>query len=413
MSLKKDLLSERSPRTEDEDFISDTKAALLTQTSVAASLFLYVISALVIIFLIWAYFAPIDQNVTGIGKVIPASQVKIIQSLDGGIITQIDVREGQMVKKNQVLAQLDTTRYKADYEQTNAQYSALTGMVSRLQAEVYGEKEIKFPEGFATTYPDIVKRETQLFETRNEALTNDLTLLKDNYESSEKQAKLMKEGVDKGYVAKIDYLRIQLTANDARQKWQTRKNQFYESAWTELNQRNAQLEAAKQQLTSLKDKITHATIISPVNGIIKKINITTIGGVIQPGVDVMEIVPLEDTLLVEAKVSPADIAFIHLKQPVSVKITAYDYSIYGDLKGEVENISADTIEDKQTTYSANKFYYLIDVRTKQSYILHHGEKLPIMPGMAATVSILTGKKTVMQYLLKPLIKAKMEGLHEK
>jgi len=398
----------------DEDYIADTKAALLNKTSPAAAWFLYIIAGFLVIFLIWAYFAPIEQSVVGEGKVIPASQVKMIQSVDGGIIKEIFVREGDVVKKNQILVQLDTTRNSSDYEQSKAQYLALTAVVARLRAEAYGEDHITFPTDFEKENTDLVKRETKLFERRKADLAEDIKLLKSSAENAEKQANEMAVGVDKGYIAKIDYLRMLLTANDARQKWQARKNQFYESAWTDLNQNNAKLESVEEALKSLQDKIIHGTIRSPVEGIVKKINFTTIGGVVQAGTGLMEIVPIEDTLLIETRIMPADIAFIRIGQQVSVKISAYDYSIYGDLKGMVEHISADTIEDKQANPALQgRSYYLVNVRTKQSYIEHNGEKLHIMPGMAATVYVKTGQKTVMQYLLKPLIKAKEEGLREK
>lgn len=397
----------------DEDFIAESKAIVLNKTSPVASWFLYALAGFLIIFLVWAYFAPIEQSVVGEGKVIPASQVKIIQSVDGGIIKDILVKEGDDVKKRQVLIQLDTTRYSSDFEQAKAQYLALTATVSRLRAEVYGGNKVEFPPNFEKDNPDLAKRETKLFERRKADLAEDLDLLKNSAENSEQQANSMLEGVNKGYIAKLDYLRMLLTANDARQRWQARKNQFYETAWSDLNQNNAKLNSFEEALKSLQDKINHSTIRSPVDGIVKKIYVSTIGGVIQAGAGIMEVVPLEDTLLIEAKVLPADIAFVKAGQPVSVKISAYDYSIYGDLKGKIEHISADTIEDKQQGAMPAHPYYLVNVRTEKSYILHHDQKLAIMPGMGATIYIKTGKKTVMQYLLKPLIKAKEEGLNEK
>lgn len=397
----------------DEDFIADAKAALLNKTSPVASWFLYCISGFLIVFLVWSYFATIEQNVVGEGKVIPASQDKMIQSVDGGIIKDIVVHEGDSVKKNQILVELDTTRYQSDYEQAKAQYLALTAVVARLKAEAYGDDHIEFPKGFAEENPDLVKRETSLFDRRKADLTEDIQILKSSAENSDAQAKEMLTGVEKGYVAKVDYLRMLLTSNDARQKLQSRKNQFYESAWTDLNQNNARLESVEEALKSLQDKIKHSTIRSPVDGIVKKIYVTTIGGVVQAGGVIMEIVPIEESLLIETRIMPADIAFVRLGQPVSVKISAYDYSIYGDLKGKVEHISANTIEDRQNSIQPNSPYYLVNVRTQQNYIEHQGEKLSIIPGMGATVYIKTGQKTVMQYLLKPLIKAKQEGLHEK
>jgi adhesin transport system membrane fusion protein len=398
---------------QDEDYIADAKAVLLNKTSPAASWFLYSIAGFLILFLVWSYFATIEQNVIGEGKVIPASQVKIIQSVDGGIIKDIYVHEGDSVNKGQTLIQLDTTRNQADYEQAKSQYLALLAIVARLRAEVYDEDRLDLSKEFIKENPDLAKRETHLFERRRADLTEDILLLKNSAENTENQANEMLAGVNKGYVAKVDYLRMLLTANDARQRYLTRKNQFYESAWAELNQNNARLESIEEALKSLQDKITHSTLRSPVNGIVKKIYMTTIGGVVQPGMGMVEIVPIEDTLVVETRIMPADIAFVKMGQAVSVKISAYDYSIYGDLQGKVEHISADTIEDKQNSFQANRPYYLVDVRTQKNYIEHQGEKLSIIPGMAATVYIKTGQKTVMQYLLKPLIKAKQEGLHEK
>lgn len=406
----------KKERSEDEEYMSDAKAALLSKPTKFASSILYLIVLLLVISLIWAYFSKIDQITIGEGKVIPFSEVKIIQSLDGGTLSEILVDEGNFVKKNQILAKLDDTRYTADYSTAREKFLALSATVARLSAEAQEIDHIEFPADVSKEKPDLVTRETKLFQTRRDSLKTELINLQNVYESAEKEVQMYPPLLEKGYVSKVQYMRSQQTAYSAKQKLLERQNQFRESVLAELTQRKGELASLTEQIISLRDKMLHTVLRSPVDGIIKKINIATVGGVINPGMDIMEIVPLSDSLIVQVHVKPIDIAFVHLGQAAIVKITAYDFSIYGSLEGKVEYISPDVIEDTKQNLAPGQSapsYYLVNVRTDKSYFGNDKHKMPIIPGMSATVYIKTGKKTVLDYLLKPLLKAKEEALRER
>lgn len=401
---------------EDLDFIADSKAALLTKSTPLAGIILYTILVLLIIGLIWAYFATIEQVTVGLGKVIPSSEIKVIQSLDGGIISSIPVDEGMLIKKNQKLIEFDNTRYKGDYDQSREKYFALQAAIARLTAETQSLQEINFPKDLLIKHNDLIATEKKLFEAKQTALKQEMAVLQKNYELAEHVLKIYEPLLQKGVVPKIDYFKAQQAANEIQRSMLALNDKYREDALTELGQRKADLAVVTESLTTLKDKMQRTIIYSPVAGIVKKIYVHTVGAVIQTGQSIMEIVPVEDSLLVEAKVKPADIAFIQLGQDATVKITAYDYSIYGSLAGKVEYISADTLDDGKASVMQDKDeanYYLVTVRTKKSYLGSDKYKLPIIAGMKAMVYIKTGKKTILEYLLKPLIKAKEESLRER
>jgi adhesin transport system membrane fusion protein len=412
---------ERTPPSilpEDEDFIADSKAALMNRITPVAHMITYCIVIFILTALVWSYFAVIDQSTTGEGKVIPSSEVKVIQSLDGGIVDEMLVQEGQLVKQGQPLVHLDETRYKADYGQYYSRYVALLAQVARLSAETRGDSQISFPEIIKNKQPELIARERGLFSARRGSLKDQLSVAQKGYELANKNVEMLAPLAEKGIVAKVDLIRAQRDANDMKGKILEIQEKFREDAWTELNLRESDLNSLTENLNALRDKMVRTILTSPVNGVIKKINIHTIGGVVQPGMDILEVVPIEDTLLVEAHVLPADIGFIRVGEPATVRVSAYDYSIYGLLKGKVEYVSADAIEDtKPTAASAMSggggTYYLVNVRTKQNYLQRGTEKLPIIPGMTASVQIKTGNRTILQYILKPLLKAKQEALQEK
>lgn len=402
-------------KKDDFDFISDSKAALLNKSTPLAGVVLYSVFALISVSIIWAYFAPIDQMTVGEGKVIPSSEVKVIQSLDGGIIQSIKVEEGELIKKNQVLLEFDDTRYKSDYEQGREKYFALTATIARLKAETQGLEKVNFPLELEEEHSDLIHTETKLFEARKMALEQELSVLQKNYELAQGVVKIYEPLLKTGVVPKIDYYRAEQASNEIQRNILTLKDKYRQDALTELNQRKGDLAVVTEALTSLKDKMQRTTIYSPVNGVIKKIYVHTIGAVIQSGQPIMEIVPVEDSLLIQARVKPSDIAFIKIGQKATVKISAYDFSIYGSLDGKVEYISADTLEDSKPDMTINpneRTYYLVNIRTHKSHLGSEHYKLPIIPGMGATVYIKTGKKTILEYILKPLIKAKEESLRE-
>lgn len=401
-------------RPDDEDFMSDKKAAFLNKPTLLANSVLLLIALLLVVGLIWAYFGTVEQRTIGNGKVIPSTEDKVVQSLDGGIIDKILVHEGESVEPQQPLVKLDDVRYTSDFKNGYAKYLALSAETSRLFAETQDSDTIEFSKD-VLKYPELVQRETKLFQARKQSLEQEIKNLTDSLALAKDEFKMYEQLVKKGVVTKLDYDRAKTNINDIQEKIYEKEDQFRENALTQLNQRKADLESVVEALIGLRDKMIRTTLRSPVKGIIKKIYITTVGGVINPGMDILEIVPISDTLLIEARIQPSDIAFIKIGQTATVKITAYDYSIYGSLIGKVEYISADAIEEPKTSplEKTPTSYYLVRIRTDKSYLGTQKHPLPIMPGMTTIVNIVTGKKTVLDYLMKPLLKAKEEALRER
>jgi adhesin transport system membrane fusion protein len=332
------------------------------------------------------------------------------------------VKEGDTVKEGQILLQLDATRYKAEYGQQLEKYFALLASTARLTAEVQNKTAIDFSPDLKG-HEAYMDTEIRLFNTRLQDYQKSLDLLQKSYDAAANEIKITKESVAKGLLPKIDLYRAQRTANSILTDMVNLKNRYREGALTDLNKAKGDLNSLKEALVALKDKMVRTEVRSPVAGVIKKLYIYTTGSVIEPNEPIMEIVPKEDNLLIEARVNPKDIAFVHVGQEATVKISAYDYSIYGSLQGKVIFVSPDAIEERTphtpgagqelNTAPTSTTYYLVHVRTDRNYLGNKAHQLPISPGMNATVQIKTGTKTVLQYLLKPLIKAKEEALRER
>lgn len=356
-----------------------------------------------IVAIIWANYAILDEVTTGQGKVIPSSEVQVIQNLEGGIIQNIFVKEGQIVKKDQILMQIDNTRFMASYAEAEKKIDALEIEVIRLNAQISNTKPV-FPEKFTKSYPRLVQDQLSLYESR----MRELNQLEIALELAQKELNLTRPLLKGGSVSEVEVIRLERTVSEIKGNIEKFKSEELDK----LNKARTELFALVEANKADKDRLTRTTVRSPVYGIVKQIKTTTIGGVVQPGSDLLEIVPLDDTLLIEAKIRPSDIGFIHPGQKAIVKITAYDFSIYGGLEGVVEHISADTIIDEKTD-KKEESYYIVKVRTEKNYLGTEKKPLPIIPGMQATVDILTGQKSVLQYLLKPIIKAKQSALRER
>ncbi|TIE32764.1 HlyD family type I secretion periplasmic adaptor subunit [Legionella pneumophila] len=356
-----------------------------------------------IVAIIWANYAILDEVTTGQGKVIPSSEVQVIQNLEGGIIQNIFVKEGQIVKKDQILMQIDNTRFMASYAEAEKKIDALEIEVIRLNAQISKTKPV-FPEKFTKSYPHLVQDQLSLYESR----MRELNQLETALELAQKELNLTRPLLKGGSVSEVEVIRLERTVSEIKGNIEKFKSEELDK----LNKARTELFALIEANKADKDRLTRTTVRSPVYGIVKQIKTKTIGGVVQPGSDLLEIVPLDDTLLIEAKIRPSDIGFIHPGQKAMVKITAYDFSIYGGLEGVVEHISADTIIDEQTD-KKEESYYIVKVRTEKNYLGTEKKPLPIIPGMQATVDILTGQKSVLQYLLKPIIKAKQSALRER
>ncbi len=430
-------------------FMSEVDQAMYGRGRKIAYMMSTSILLMIIGFLVWANFAVLDEVTRGFGRVIPSQRVQEIQNLEGGILSEIFVNEGQVVEKGTILCRLRNEQAASYYRDAAAKADEHEAAIARLLAFVEDKKPV-FSKELREKEPQLIIDQLRIFRAERRQLDIELSLLRDQYEQKEqevnemngrrkqlaqslvvakKQRNIAKPLMEKQIHSELDYLaleqkvlelegdvealvlgipRVRRAAKEALGRVQQRKAEKRSEALEEINERRRELISIKENITAGSDRVTRTDVRSPVKGLIKQIFINTLGGVVQPGESIMEVVPLDDTLLVEAEVKPADIAFLHPDQKAQVKITAYDFSIYGGLEGTVEHISADTIEDEK-----GENFYLVKVRTKKNAMEYRGEKLPIIPGMTAQVDVLTGKKSVLDYLLKPILKAKQNALRER
>lgn len=402
------------------------------------------------VFVVWASFASLDETARGEGQVIPAGEVQVIQNLEGGIVDSFMFKEGDSVKKGDVIMRLRDVGAQSDLGSNEARYLGLVAAITRLQAEVDGKDSVEFPDEVMKKAPQSVTEELNAFRANKEKLQGQLSVLEQQLSQrkqevselttksndlagvirlSQQERDMTAPLVEKGSAPRIELVQLDRgikekqtelngvraaipRANAAISEAQARiaemKKTFIAEVQTELTTKTAEMNTVKQTLGALEDKKDRTDIRSPVNGTIKDFKINTVGGVVRAGDPIAEIVPVDDNLLVEAKIRPSDIARLRPGMPAMVKITAYDFTIYGGLKGEVSDISADTIKNEK-----GEFFYRVKVRTKQNSLTRKGEILPIIPGMVATVDIQTGKKTVMEYLMKPFLKTIENSMNEK
>jgi adhesin transport system membrane fusion protein len=405
-------------------------------------------------FLVWAYFANLDQITRGEGKVIPSSQTQVIQSLDGGQLAEMRIREGDVVEKDQVLLVIDNTTAKFSLSELRQRYFIASAAIARLQAEISGKDnpdQIAFPEDIVRDAPDKVAQEKAQFMIRQSQLSSQLRTLQDQIEGrrqdisaintkisssaagldvANQQLAILIPAVAAGAASRVDLLKAQQEAQnyksemanaraqlgsakaalqEAQSKLQEAVATFKAESSGEIAKQQSDLASVNESMKEASAKVGRTELRSPVKGTVKEIKTRTIGGVIQPAQDIMEIVPIEDSLLIEAQIRPQDRGFIAPNQKAKVKITAYDYSIYGGLDATLEQISADAIENEK-----KELFFRVRLRTDKNFLVgKQGEQLPIIPGMTATVDILTGNKTVLEYLLKPILKARETALTER
>jgi adhesin transport system membrane fusion protein len=434
---------------EDAEFMSETSAAVLQGAPRTAHWILWGTALFFLVALIWASLASLDEIATGTGKVIPTSHIQIVQNLEGGILSEIPVREGDVVQKGQILVQMDATRFTSSFGENQAKYDALLAKIARLSAEA-NNTEFNAPKELEQKNQKLVDEEKALYASRLRELQANLSVLRQQSEQrvqelAEKRARLVqlqqshglvarevamtRPLVQQGVMSEVELLRLERQQSDlkgeleatrisiprleaalmeARNKVEGFIIKFRSDAMSDLSAARAEISAIGATSSGLEDRLARTTVRSPMTGTVKRIKVTTIGGVIQPGMDLMEIVPLEDNLLIEARVKPSDIAFLRPGLDGVVKLSAYDFSIYGGVPAKLEFISADSI-----TNDEGETFYIIRARTKTNYLVQGDKRLPIIPGMLATVDIRTGKKTVLAYLLKPVFKAKDEALRER
>lgn len=390
----------------DAEFMNDVQASLLSQTTPGSKLVMWIIIAVIGIGLIWANYARVEEITKGDGKVISRSREQVIQSLEGGILAEMNVREGTVVNRGDVLLKIDPTRAQSSYREALSKVIGLKGSIARLRAEAYAQP-LTFDEQVKSD-PAVVAQETKAYESRKRALNDSINSLQRSYALSMREIRLAEPLAAKGLLSEVELLRMQRQANDIQAQIVERRNRYQSDANTELARLELELSQVSENLIGRADVVERTTITAPVRGTVKNVRVNTIGGVIQPGEHILEIVPLEEQLLVEGKIRPSDVAFLRPGLPAKVKITAYDFAIYGGLDGHVEYISPDTLKDDQKAASGrpDDTYYRVLILTDKS-TLHAGNKdLPIIPGMVATVEIRTGEKTILDYLLKPVLKAK-------
>lgn len=361
-----------------------------------------------VVFIAWATFAILDEVTVGTGKITPSTHAQVIESLDGGIVSALMVKEGDIVERGQMLARLDPTRFQSNYGEAAARVRALRASSERLRSELTGEP-LRF-SAESMREPDLVARERQLYESRRRNLNETVANLQKTHQLVMSELRMTQPLVAKGAASEVEVIRLQRQATELKGKIDEARNQFAVRAREEQVKNNADLDAQLQVMAGKADQLDRAVLNSPVRGIVKDVQINTVGGVVQPGGKLMEIVPLEDQLLVETRINPRDIAYIRPGLPATVKVTAYDSSIYGDLKGTVEVVSPDTLQDE---VRRDQFYYRVYVRTQSAELKNRsGKSFPILPGMIANVEIKTGQKSVMDYLIKPLNKLN-EALRER
>lgn len=373
-----------------------------------ASLFIWIICLGLVTLLLWAWFFKLEEVSTGTGKVVPSSKEQTIQSLEGGILTKLNVREGEIVKQGQILAQLDPTRLESNVGESASLLMSSRATSARLRAEVNGTP-LSFPQEVLKD-TKLVKEETALYNSRRANLDESMAGLSQALSLIEQELSMTEPLVAKGAASEVEVLRLKREANNLRNQMNDIRNQYYVKSREELSKANTDVETQQQVVRGKSDTLSRTVFKAPMRGIVKEIDVMTIGGVIPQNGKLMTIVPLDEQLLIEARISPRDIAFIHPGQEALVKVTAYDYSIYGGLKGKVTTISPDTIRDE---VKQDQFYYRVYIRTNTDKLTNKaGKQFSITPGMVATVDIKTGQKSVLDYLIKPFNKAQ-EALRER
>ena len=373
-----------------------------------SSVIIWIIGIGLLILLTWAWLFKLEEVSTGTGKVIPSSKEQVIQSLEGGILTKLNVKEGEIVEQGQVLAQLDPTRFESNVGESASLLISSRATAARLRAEVTGAP-LSFPPEVLKE-PKLVAEETALYKSRRANLEQSLAGLQQALILVQQELAMTEPLVAKGAASEVEVLRLKREANDLQNQMNDVQNQYFVKAREELAKANTDVETQQQVVRGKSDTLNRTIFKSPVRGVVKEIDVMTLGGVIPQNGKLMTIVPLDEKLLVEARISPRDIAFIRPDQEALVKITAYDYSIYGGLKGKVTVISPDTLRDE---VKQDQFYYRVYIRTENDKLTNKaGQEFNITPGMVATVDIRTGEKTVLDYLVKPFNKAK-EALRER
>ncbi len=394
--------TELQPR--DMPFVSAVAAAQVVEPAPAAMWAVYLMLAALVAALGWSAVATVDVVAKAKGRVVPDGRDQIIASLEGGILRELLVREGQQVQVGQHLALLDPTRVEAQQAEGQAKRLALKGTLARLQAEAAG-KAPDFPDELSET---IVQGERASFEARQTALNDAVETNRRSIGLLNRELEMAVALASKGLMSDVEVMRVRRQVNELNLQTHERINRFRQEASSELVRVSTELSLMEEQMVVRNDVLRRSTLVSPVRGIVKLIRINTLGGVVPAGAPIMELVPVGDHLVVEARVLPADIGFVKVGQPVEIKLSAYEYTIYGSLKGEVQSISPDALGDPDRAASPDGTWYRALVRANGGDLhptQQTGDKrMAILPGMTGTVEIRTGERTVLGFLFRPLLK---------
>lgn len=443
------MASKNNLSKRDYEFMQSLSSAMLEKTprTLRVVLFFWVVA--ITMLLVWASLAEIDEIARGEGEIIPSGENQMIQNLEGGIVEEILVKEGEHVDVGQLLVKIDNQKSESTFSSNEIKADALEARIIRLRAEASGEK-FDVNASVRQRMPLLIINEESLYETNIQQLNSRLNALKEQLtqrrqELSEaqtrkvhlkssltmitKEIRMTKPMVAKGVRSKVEFLKLQREANEIEERYnaahlsiprlksaikevKSKINEsnflFQSEAKEEMNEAFAELRGIRSNSTALEDQVTRTLVRSPMKGIVQTLFVHTVGGVIKPGADIVEVVPSDQTLLVEVKVKPSDIAFIFYGQKAVVKFSAYDFSIYGGLDGEVVHISADTLTDQK-----ENTFYTIRIKTQKNYLGDESKPLKIIPGMTVNVDIITGKKSVMDYILKPILKTKQYSFTER
>ncbi|TCB78452.1 HlyD family type I secretion periplasmic adaptor subunit [Acinetobacter sp. ANC 4173] len=400
-------------QSKDLKLLNDLNAALQTERHTGLFLTIGLLFVFLIVFVFWAYHSHVEEVTRGQGSVIPTSREQILQSLDPGTIKEMLVKEGDIVEKGQILLRLDDTRSSAILRESEAKVANLEAMSARLRAESYGT-EIQFPNGIRES---LKHRERAAYVARRRAVDDAVAGLQTSKAMLDREISITSPMVAEGVMSEVELLRMRRQSSDLALQINEKRNQYAADANNELVRVESELAQAKENMAMRADPVDRSLIRAPLRGIVKNIKINTVGGVVQAGQDIMEIVPLNDKLLVEAYIRPQDVAFVHPGLGAIVKVTAYDYALYGGLEGKVTLISPDTLRDKtrpsELNLNPDEAYYRILVETNQNSLTDkNGKTMPIIPGMIASVDVKTGEKTIFQYLIKPITRMK-QALQER
>lgn len=397
-----------SIKRSDETYLADARAAAMVDVPKTGHVMIILLCITVALAIGWAYYAVLDEQTNAEGRVIPTSQNQMIQSLEGGILDKIYVKEGEIVNQGQPLVEIDNTIFLSELREAQSKKNSLLAKVARLRAEANNNAQVKFNQEIMQKQ-ELIQRELSLLNSRKLKFEAELKEKVEKMNGLDKEYKITKPLVEKGLMSSLDLLRIERQLAEASAQVEQHEQSFREKVFRELSDAKNDFNALEEKMVALKDKVKRTTILSPARAQVKQLKINTVGGVISPGMEIMELVPLDEQLLIQAKVRPSDVGFLHPSQKVLVKVTAYDYSIHGGIEGTLKSISADTIKDDN-----GESFYHVTVVTDQNYLdSKTGQRLSIIPGMTVTAHILTGKKTVLEYIMKPIRKGLSTALTER